>query len=394
MSLARKMARKRAKSKKAAPVADGNTIKLENPVSEHFGSFIYGNADVWQLASLVEAEKVIPPEDFGALVQEYQKYGARAYASSKLFREAILPYAPNHFVQEHSATGQHLVLCGAGPSLTEHADEWCPKGDQVWGCNSAVTWLAEHGHKPTHGFACDQTPHMVLEWRNAPDVEYLLASSVHPHLTEHLLSKGRKLRWFHNFLGMKRRPVSWEDDEGVQRTETYEDWLYMMLYAGTVRAGSGLNAVTRAIDVARYMGFAKITVLGADCALRIKSRPPEGALMGSPERVKWLHEETTMHADGGSALASDASPMTLGAEIDAGTPDETIRPGHGRYWETKIDLLLSAIWLKTMAVAFKGQVELVGDTLPAAFMGKSDEYLSRIVSVTGENNKPVEIKVG
>jgi hypothetical protein len=307
-----------------------------------------------------------------------------------------------------SAKGQHLVLCGAGPSLAENAAEYCPTADQVWGCNSAMTWLHDHGHKVTHGFAIDQNPEMVAEWASAPDVDYLIASSVHPHLTQYLLSKGRRLTFFHNFVGIKQRPVAYAychacDGTGpfdvaacpkcgnteLERQHTsYEDWLYCSLYPGTIRAGSGLNAVTRALDVARFMGFEKITVLGADCSLRVTSRPPD-APAGSEEHMRWLREETVMHADGGSALASNATPVTLGGEIDAGTPDETVRPGHGRWWETKPDLMISAIWLVQMARKVPG-LTLVGDTLPNALKGKSASFLSKLPNMVDSAGNAIE----
>jgi hypothetical protein len=314
-------------------------------------------------------------------------------------------------VEQDSAKGQHLVLCGAGPSLAEHADEWCPKADQVWGCNSAMTFLYERGHTVTHGFAIDQNPEMVQEWASAPPVEYLVASTVHPHLVEYLLAKGRSLTFFHNFVGIQQRPVAYAychscDGTADYKTEicpacnvamerqacSYEDWVYQSLYPGTIRAGSGLNAVTRAIDVARFMGFAKITVLGADCAIRTKSEPPEGLQVGTKEHMDWLRSETVMHADGGSALASNATPVTLDGVIDAGTPDETVRPGHGRRWLTKPDLMISAVWLQKMARQLP-ELELVGDTLPVALLGKDDAYLSRLPKMVDSSGQDIQFTV-
>lgn len=350
----------------AKPVGDGQIV-LENPVEEHFPAFIVGNAQYC-----------------------------------------------DHVAQENSAKGQHIVICGAGPSLAEHAHEFCPDADQVWGCNSAATYLGHNGHRVTHAFTCDQTAQMVNEWYDAPkDIEYLIASSVHPHLVEFLLRENRRMTFFHNFVGIKRRPVGWYacsqcgwapgdnsptamcpacDVQVKGQLASYEDWLYMTLYPGTVRAGSGLNAVTRAIDIARYVGAGKITVLGADCALRIKSKPPEGVEFGSEEHMRWLREDTQMHADGGNALASDATPMTLGATIDSGTPDDEIREGHGRYWQTKIDLLVSAVWLKKMEEAFP-EVTIVGDTLTAALRGKTDDYLSKLPTFVDADGNPIPIQV-
>ena len=83
-------------------------------------------------------------------------------------------------VETGSAQGQHIVICGAGPSLREHAAEWCPQGDQVWGCNSAATYLQNNGHRITHGFTIDQTSHMLAEWLDpsaSPEVLKALAIS-------------------------------------------------------------------------------------------------------------------------------------------------------------------------------------------------------------------------
>lgn len=356
-----------SKPLKRAPLPKASQeIKLQNPVAQHYGSFVVGNA----------------------------QYCDRV-------------------VEEHSHAGQHLVLCGAGPSLAEHAAEWCPQGDQVWGCNSAMTYLAANGRRVTHAFAVDQTTEMVNEWHTAPDVDYLLASTVHPHLVEYLLDKERRLTFFHNFVGIQQRPVAYAlcnacgtttdhdatacpkcQSSGMTRGACgYEDWLYATLYPGTIRAGSGLNAVTRAIDVARFMGFSKITVLGADCAIRLKSKPPEGAEPGSPEHLHWLRTETVMHADGGSALASNATPVTLGGEIDSGTPDETIREGQGRWWETKPDLIITAVWLAQMAKKLPGLLNLVGDTLPNALALKGEKYLSSLPKMVDSNGNDIQFTI-
>jgi hypothetical protein len=353
--------------KTGTPVPFGKAnqeIKLLNPVSQHHAAFIVGNA----------------------------QYCDRV-------------------VEQDSHTGQHVVVCGAGPSLAETADDWCPKADVVMACNSAAPFLYDRGHKVTHAFAIDQTAEMVQEWASAPPIEYLVASSVHPHLVEYLLSKGRALTFFHNFVGIQQRPVAYAychtcdgtADYAVKvcpacNTPTerqacsYEDWLYQSLYPGTIRAGSGLNAVTRAIDVARFMGFAKITVLGADCAIRTKSDAPEGLQVGTKEHMDWLRSETVMHADGGSALASNATPVTLDGVIDAGTPDETVRPGHGRRWLTKPDLMISAVWLQQMARKLP-ELELVGDTLPVALMGKSEAYLSLLPKMVDGSGKDIQFTV-
>ena len=343
-------------------IAEIEKIQLSNPVTEHFEAFIAGNA--------MRVERV---------------------------------------VEENSHKGQHLILCGAGPSLRDEADEWCPKGDAVWGCNSALTWLHEHGHNPTHGFSVDQTPAMVNEWAEPPDVEYLIASTVHPYLVDHLKHNERTMRFFNNYVGIRKPPVSYcvcghdkvehvyadhsadlvctccDCEEYAMRIMGYEDWLYAALsgsnpkFKATIRAGSGLNAVTRAVDVAQYMGFSKITVLGADCALRVK-RPFEGA-HGSAEHHAWLENETEMHADGGNALSSGATPVTYGGEID------------GRWWETKPDMLITAVWLVRMLKSLGPGFRLVGDTLPNALRDKEDAFLDDLAAMLDSEGKPIQYPV-
>lgn len=345
MSFSRRLARKLRRVERHIARPPEPQIKLENPVSAHFEDFITRNA----------------------------------------------PHA-HDVIREGSAAGQHVVICGAGPSLAEHAGDWCPNADQVWGCNSAVTWLHQHGHRVTHGFTVDQTGQMIPEWTPVfTDVEYLVASTVDPALTAHLESHDARLRWFHNYVGIDKPDVTWPDRNGVYVRMLYEDRLYQQFYPSTVRVGSGLSATTRAIDAARYMGFAKITILGADCSMRIASYPTRILEHGSPEHLRWLQEDTVMHVDGGHALASDASALTMGLIVDPDTSDDTIRPGHGRQWATKVDLMVSAVWLVTFAHA--GIVTLIGDTLPNALMRKDREYLQRLPSFVDANGDPIDIAV-
>jgi hypothetical protein len=184
----------------------------------------------------------------------------------------------------------------------------------------------------------------------------------------------------------------------------YEDWLYQSLYPTTIRTGSGLNSVNRAIDLAIFMGFARITVLGADCALRFKTVPPPDMINGSPEHLRWLREEVTMHANGGHGMAANSTPLVLWGRID------------GRDWLTKPDMVISATWLEKTRqkfwpysrpfvdlaeadalaeriegekVGIRGRVELIGDTLPVALKDKPDEYLHTLPAMTNAKGEPL-----
>ncbi len=376
-------------------------IELKNPERANFEAFIAAAAHAWEVMAhneLVDHAPHVLEELLTHQDEPQDQFQAR-------FHKAVREHAPcQHVVVENSAKGQHLVLCGAGPSLKDTAAEWCPQADQIWGCNSALIWLHENGYKPTHGFSVDQTPAMLKEWYKAPDVHYLLATTCHPHLTEYLLGRERTISYFFNFVGIAGRPVL---IDGCAMS--YENWLYASLFPTTVCAGSGLNSVNRAIDVALYMGFEKITVLGADCALRTTRPKPKNLVFGSPRHRRWLDKHTVMHADGGSATASGATMVTMGGEID------------GVYWETKPDLVVSAVYLEKTrqkhyeawyvkwaahmgrkrfgmseadllaarqwaeAQGGEGIVRLVGDTLPVALRDKPDAFLKRLPTLQNED---------
>lgn len=321
---------------KAAFENDGpaKTIQLHSPMSDNMGPFIVGNAE--------HAHRVVKQGD---------------------------------------AEGKVLVICGAGPSLRDHAAEYCPKGDEVWGVNSALPWLYENGHKVTHGITVDQTPMVLKEWVTAPPVEYLLASSVHPHLVEYLMGSMRDITFFHSFVNVKRPPVAWEDEHGKTQVASYEDWLYMLLYEGTCRAGSGLNSATRAVDVAVYRGFAKIYLLGADSAMRVSEPMPESVKEGPErERQAWLAAHTEFHADGGSAVTNGQTSLTMTGVVG------------GRSWTTKPDLLISAVqiarWLRPGGLP---QLEVVGDVLPNYLAKEPDDIIARLPGFLDSDGKVIQL---
>jgi uncharacterized Rossmann fold enzyme len=324
----------------SGPKWDG-TIRLANPMKQNYEAFIVGNATMC-----------------------------------------------DEVVKQDEAKGQTIVICGAGPSLRDHAEKWTARGDQVWGCNSAAIWLYEQGYPVTHAFTVDQTPHMVEEWLSAPPLEYLVASTVHPHLPQLLKARERRFRFFHNFVLIQKPPVRYcecghdhpvEGDEALPQCEHcdctewrpkvmhYEEWLYHTLYEPTVVTGSGLNSTTRAIDLARFMGAKEIILLGADCAIKVnKPRPPK-AFVGSSAHLNWLKQHTVMHADGSDPTRSGATAVTLEGEID------------GRVWLSKPDMLITAVHLERMRRELgRKQLRIIGDTLPNALQGKDEEFLKRM----------------
>lgn len=336
------------RKQKAAAKPPEPELRLQNPVAHHFRAFIAGNA--------TRCKKV---------------------------------------VQQGSAAGKHLVICGAGPSLADNLHPWIDEADEVWGCNSGLVWLHDHGHRVTHGFTVDQTPHMCEEWAEAPDVPYLLASSVHPNLVELLEMDGRDITFFHNYVGIDERPVSYgvckdcdasfgPDEKACPKCQSasivsmamaYEEYMYEALYPPTIRAGSGLNTASRAIDVGLAMGFDPITILGSDCCLRhtrITTAP-----QGSPEYMDWLRQDVIMHVDGSDALRSGATALVMQAEID------------GRMWVTKPDMAITAVWLAEMARHYPTRLNFVGDTLVNAIKDKPEEFFARLPGLTNHKGERI-----
>lgn len=232
-------------------------------------------------------------------------------------------------VTRDSAKGKSLVIAGAGPSLAETVGV---EADMVWACNGALNWMLERGHIVTQGFTTNSYLAIADLWKLAPDVEYILASTCHPELAARLA--GRRIHWFHNLVDLPN-----------------QERLYAKLYPETIWVGSGLNAVTRALDVAHYMGFERITVIGADCALR----------------------GDAVHVDGGAA---DWATIFGTADID------------GREWISTPDMWISAVWLTRLARSSNGTVTLLGDTLPNALMDKDEAFLDELPRVIATNPDP------
>jgi hypothetical protein len=299
----------------------------------------------------------------------------------------------NAVVEPGSHKGKSVTICGAGPTLADHIADF-QDADEVWGCNSALIWLKDQGYRVTHGFTVDQTAHMCEEWATTPDVPYMIASSVHPHLVELLESAGREITFFHNYVGIDMPPVAYGVcqkcdamvDTGVeecpcgskdidQRMMDYEDWMYATLYPTTARAGAGLNTASRAVDIAIAMGFDTINILGADCCLRhtrINKDP-----VGSPSHTEWLKTDVIMHVDGSNALRSGATALTMQAEID------------GRTWVTKPDMAITAVWLAEMAQAWPERLNFVGDTLVNAIKGKTADFFDRLPALTDSKGRRI-----
>jgi hypothetical protein len=235
---------------------------------------------------------------------------------------------PMRVLHENEHAGKSLALCGAGPSLDVSKID----SDVVYACNSALPWLVDHGVAVDAGVSIDQSEQMLKEWENPPDVEYLVASTVDPRLVQQLQDHGRSVRFFHSYVGF--------DDEFK---------LYCEHYPPTLMAGTGYTVVGRFLGVAKWLGFERIDIHGADHAL-------------GPNDVA--------HANGESADEAYTTPMIMSGYVN------------GKLWRTRADMLVAAVDLvRRIRNTPDLDVRLIGDTLPNALLDKNEDYLEEVCRV-------------
>lgn len=280
---------------------DQNVVLVSQP-SQHIPGFIFGNSLCRRCGC--------PPNPLGCTCSE----------------PVHIPVYP--MSAEGSREADSVLICGAGPSLHDVAGV-AADYTEVWAANSALMWMTERGVRVTHGVAIDPSTHMFGKvWQDPPDVQYLLATTVNPGLTDHLWQHGRAMTFFHSLRGL----------------DSDETTLYGVLYPKTVLTGHGLNVCNRALDLAGWLGFGRIGLIGADCALS-----PDG----------------TMYADGRGVYSDDWGVV--------GEFDE-------RKWHTKADMLMSAVeFVRHRNRLGADRVTFIGDTLPKALQDKSEEFLKRCI---------------
>jgi len=269
-------------------------------------------------------------------------------------------------VQQNSHAGKTLAICGAGASLAEEAHQMVPT-DDVWACNSAVNYLARNGHRITHGFAIDQGDAMLGpdEWATTYDIEYYIASSVHPDLVRHLLANNREVAFFHSYLGLAD-PDGWTPPAD-KPDQSYEMSLYTSIYPTGVQVGFGLNSVPRAMCLALFMGYDAVHVYGADCACAPNHAPmPE---LGTPAYAAWM-STLRMYADGRTAACFGYDAVMAEAVID------DVR------WHTRPDMVMSAMHMAAMVTQYP-QFTLHGQTLPVALLRQSPEFMQDMPHLDG-----------
>lgn len=142
-----------------------------------------------------------------------------------------------------------IAVVAYGPSL-EETYEQVAGFSSILTCSGAHTFLIERGIIPTWHCAVDPLPHTAtLIGRPHPNVEYLMASCCHPSVFTMLA--GYSVKLFHIFSHEAAR-------KGIPTPIPRDEWAIT----------GGTNVGMRAILLARFLGFRKITVFGMDFSFK------------------------------------------------------------------------------------------------------------------------------
>lgn len=286
------------------------------------------------IGKITPADRVAPPAPVRLAIELRSPVEGQFQA----FIDANRATTPLGIVQPNTFREQSLALCGAGPSL---ATASIAGTDHVFACNSALPYLLQRGVRVTGAVGIDQTPGLLREWSDPPDVPYYLASSCDPALVQHLQQYGRTIRFFHNAVGFEGELAHYK-----------ATWPCPMICAGR-----GFTVVSRFLAIAFYLGFERVDLYGADCAFT---------------------DGDVAHANGDHATEAYRNPLIMSGS----------HPPSTRVWRTRPDMLRDAVDLVRRVRELNGRLRLVGDTLPASLLGKDDAYLDQIARTLQPGEMP------
>lgn len=282
-----------------------------------------------------------------------------------------------------SKHAETVAVIGAGPSLGTDAGMLRTRVfNEVWACNRALQWLLNNDYPVTHAIWVDPGPAWQDEWKELPDVHYYVSTSAQPGLLDHLAAHNRRFNIFHNWIGIVSPDPDWKCPLPAHATWEYETWLYATLYPSAPCVGAGLNVVNRALALALFKGFRHITVIGADCATRSLTGAPMPAEGENSEPYKqWVRDQQMYPVGNVATMAATNTHDVYGA--DAALIEGII---DGRPWACRPDMLISAINLVNLKKEHGHIIELVGDTLPNALVGKDAEFMAKLPQLGADSS--------
>lgn len=253
-------------------------------------------------------------------------------------------------------SGLTVLICGAGPSLADEFDRTLGDciPDEIWACNSALTWLHTTDREVTHAVAVAGEDGLVNDWKTFPNVVYYVGSGVSPLVIRMLAKRHRRMMFFHNLLGVFPTP------------EEEITWYGANYPSAIVVQSGGFNVTNRAVALAFRMSAAQVVVVGADCQVKLSAdaMPVCGPEMGDSEADQahwaWVKRQT-MYVDGRDPFTAFGQTPLLEGTIA------------GRRFVSRPDMLLSAQSLVELKRRYGDRLELVGDTLPNWLLSLPEE---------------------
>lgn len=137
-----------------------------------------------------------------------------------------------------------IACVGFGPSLNDTVEQLRPFAN-IMSCSGGTQFLLRRGIVPTWHIEVDPRPHKVqLIGDPHPDVHYLIASTCHPDVFEHLKKHGARVTLWHIFDST---------EEGLR-----------VLPPGEWALTGGCSVGVRMLTLAAFLGFRDLHVFGMD----------------------------------------------------------------------------------------------------------------------------------
>ena len=265
--------------------------------------------------------------------------------------------------------GRTVVVCGSGPSLKDPevlraiTQARLEEDAVIFACKAAIKFLAANDLCPDYGVSMDPGAHIADPRKifKVGGITHIIASTSDPELFDYLLGPDYgppSTVWvFHSACGFNKLITDAEYDALPDERKIYyvsnagdgyhtsEQLMYEALFPDHAVMGGGFNVVNRAVSLADYMGAGKIFLAGVDSGWR-----------------------------DGADFYVDGPAHRPGVDMsDKGIVD-------GTNWNTRPDMLASAVAMAKLAKKQPGRFVFLGDTLPAVLFNKEDEFLDQVAS--------------
>jgi uncharacterized Rossmann fold enzyme len=293
-----------------------------------------------------------------------------ALPDEELYRhieQALARHLPE--VSLHPAHTGTAVLVASGPSVLQEIEairHWKDDGAFVVAVKDTHDWLLANGVVPHAAVAIDPTQARAHVFAHPhPDVQYLIASQVHPDMLDHLTM-------FH-----------------VELWHLYVRKGQTMPHAGIPMIGGGTTTGLRTIVLLYAMGFRTIELYGFDSCLQ------DGVLRMNGTRPKETEQINTIVAEGQTFFCNPA--MTSQAKefqsICDMVPDMTMH-AHGEGLIQTILRARQAMPLRTVSFLHHGGPSMASyryrAQIPAEHLGASINDLTADVVIV---SKPESVTV-